>query len=134
MEHNLKYNDDTIFDNISIFRDVNNSGLYHPKIVDKEVHPLKMKQKFEIEEDEDEEESQKKESPIQSTLQIDDEEKKDESITEKYFDTQEEDQKLGVSPISKNICQTSTSYQDVSKDLIDLESSNQLEFFKKENS
>lgn len=43
MEHNLKYNDDTIFDNISIFRDVNNSGLYHPKIVDKEVHPLKMK-------------------------------------------------------------------------------------------
>ena len=43
IEHNLKYNDDTIFDNISIFRDVNNSGLFHPKLVDKEVHPLKMK-------------------------------------------------------------------------------------------
>ena len=56
IEHNLKYNDDTIFDNISIFRDVNNSGLFHPKLVDKEVHPLKMKQKFAIEDDEDEEE------------------------------------------------------------------------------
>ena len=59
MEHNLKYNDDTIFDNISIFRDLNNSGLqFYPKIVDKEVHPLKMKQKFEIEDDEDEEEEE----------------------------------------------------------------------------
>jgi hypothetical protein len=42
IEHNLKYNDDTIFDNISIFRDVDNSGLIHPKLVDKEVHPSKM--------------------------------------------------------------------------------------------
>lgn len=44
IEHNLKYNDDTIFENISIFRDVNSSGLVHPKLVDKEVHPSKMKQ------------------------------------------------------------------------------------------
>jgi hypothetical protein len=42
IEHNLKYNDDTIFDNISIFRDLNSSGiiLLKPKIKDKkDVHP-----------------------------------------------------------------------------------------------
>jgi hypothetical protein len=32
IEHNLKYNDDTIFDNISIFRDVNSSWIVHRKI------------------------------------------------------------------------------------------------------
>lgn len=63
IEHNLKYNDDTIFDNISIFRDVNNSGLIHPKLVDKEVHPSKMKEKFKIEDDEDEEEEEKEKIP-----------------------------------------------------------------------
>lgn len=50
IEHNLKYNDDTIFDNISIFRDVNNSGLVHRKLKDKkDVHPLKLKKKLEEE-------------------------------------------------------------------------------------
>lgn len=41
IEHNLKYNDDTIFDNISIFQDLNNSGInYHPKKVkDNEKYP-----------------------------------------------------------------------------------------------
>jgi hypothetical protein len=42
IEHNLKYNDDTIFDNISIFRDLNNSGivLLPKKLEDKkDVHP-----------------------------------------------------------------------------------------------
>ena len=53
IEHNLKYNDDTIFDNISIFRDVNNSGLYHPKLVNKDVHPSKLAKQYEIEDDED---------------------------------------------------------------------------------
>ena len=51
MEHNLKYNDDTIFDNISIFRDIDNSGMVHPKLVDKDVHPSKLKKKYAIEED-----------------------------------------------------------------------------------
>jgi hypothetical protein len=58
IEHNLKYNDDTIFDNISIFRDVNNSGIVHPKLV-KEKHPSKMKDKYPIEDDEEEEEEKK---------------------------------------------------------------------------
>lgn len=63
IEHNLKYNDDTIFDNISIFRDVNNSGLViHKKIVDHEKHPLKMKNKLFLEEDEDDEEEEKEEN------------------------------------------------------------------------
>jgi hypothetical protein len=53
----LKYNDDTIFDNISIFRDVNNSGTIRPRIVDrKDVHPLKLKNKPPIEDDDDDEE------------------------------------------------------------------------------
>ena len=54
IEHNLKYNDDTIFDNISIFRDLNNSGLVllKAKIKDKkDVHPKLLGKKF----DEDEE-------------------------------------------------------------------------------
>ena len=54
IEHNLKYNDDTIFDNISIFRDVNNSGQATNKIIDKEVHPSLLKNKINIH-DEDEE-------------------------------------------------------------------------------
>jgi hypothetical protein len=50
----LKYNDDTIFDNISIFRDVNNSGLVHPKLVDKEVHPSLLPKQYDEESEEDE--------------------------------------------------------------------------------
>lgn len=59
IEHNLKYNDDTIFDNISIFRDVNNSGIIlHRKLIDKkDVHPLKLKRPI-IDEDEDEDEEE----------------------------------------------------------------------------
>ena len=51
IDHNLKYNDDTIFDNISIFRDLNNSGiiLLKPKIKDKkDVHPRLLKSQAEI--------------------------------------------------------------------------------------
>ena len=46
IEHNLKYNDDTIFDNISIFRDLDNSG-YVPKKLkdDKDVHPSVLKKR-----------------------------------------------------------------------------------------
>lgn len=45
IEHNLKYNDDTIFDNISIFRDLNNSEIITPhRLVDKkDVHPSRLK-------------------------------------------------------------------------------------------
>ena len=61
IEHNLKYNDDTIFDNISIFRDVNSSGLVllRHKIVDKEVHParLLLGKKIEIDDDDEDEEN-----------------------------------------------------------------------------
>jgi hypothetical protein len=41
IEHNLKYNDDTIFDGISIFQDLNGSGMaQHPKKVkEKEKYP-----------------------------------------------------------------------------------------------
>ena len=47
IEHNLKYNDDTIFDNISIFRDLDNSGimLLPKKINQKDVHPLVLKKR-----------------------------------------------------------------------------------------
>lgn len=48
IEHNLKYNDDTIFDNISIFRDLNNSGLVilaPKKLKDKDVHPSVLKKR-----------------------------------------------------------------------------------------
>lgn len=58
IEHNLKYNDDTIFDNISIFRDLNNSGVvFLPKKLSdkKDIHPSRLTKKYEIEEDEDEE-------------------------------------------------------------------------------
>ena len=42
IEHNLKYNDDTIFDNISIFRDLNGSGIVHTKkVAEKERYPKK---------------------------------------------------------------------------------------------
>jgi hypothetical protein len=52
----LKYNDDTIFDNISIFRDLNNSGIITRKISNKkDVHPSKLAQKYPIEDEEDEE-------------------------------------------------------------------------------
>jgi len=43
IEHNLKYNDDTIFDNISIFRDVEHTPLTHYKQLD--VHPSLLKKK-----------------------------------------------------------------------------------------
>jgi hypothetical protein len=53
IEHNLKYNDDTIFDNISIFRDLNGSGIVHPKkVAEKERYP---KRALVIEDSEDEE-------------------------------------------------------------------------------
>ena len=53
IEHNLKYNDDTIFDNLSIFHNVNSSGIVHKKIVaEKERHPSHMKNKVVIEDDE----------------------------------------------------------------------------------
>jgi hypothetical protein len=53
IEHNLKYNDDTIFDNISIFRDLNGSGIVHPKkVAEKERYPKKA---YVIEDSEDEE-------------------------------------------------------------------------------
>jgi hypothetical protein len=66
IEHNLKYNDDTIFDNISIFRDVNNSGIVHRRISDKkDVHPSKLKNQPIIDEDdEDEEEQEAKQPPV----------------------------------------------------------------------
>ncbi len=53
IEHNLKYNDDTIFDNISIFRDLNGSGIVHPKkVAEKERYPKRQL----IEDEEDDEE------------------------------------------------------------------------------
>lgn len=62
IEHNLKYNDDTIFDNISIFRDLNNSGIISHRLVDKkDVHPSKLKVKPVLTDEEDEEEEEKKE-------------------------------------------------------------------------
>ncbi len=72
IEHNLKYNDDTIFDNISIFRDLNNSGivLLPKKLEDKkDVHPSVLKRRSllkegrvdmkDLTEDEDEDEDNK---------------------------------------------------------------------------
>lgn len=57
IEHNLKYNDDTIFEGISIFQDLNSSLIPHvKKVAEKEKHPLKMKQPPVLfDEDEDEE-------------------------------------------------------------------------------
>jgi hypothetical protein len=59
----LKYNDDTIFDNISIFRDLNNSEIITPhRLVDKkDVHPSRLKNQPPIEDDEDDEEEEEKE-------------------------------------------------------------------------
>jgi hypothetical protein len=57
IEHNLKYNDDTIFDGISIFQDLNSSGALHvhtKKVAEKERYP-KMKYDEEEEDEEDEE-------------------------------------------------------------------------------
>lgn len=66
IEHNLKYNDDTIFDNISIFRDLNNSGLIiHPKIKDKkDVHPLKLKLPVVVDDDEEQDKDVKEDSLV----------------------------------------------------------------------
>eukprot|EP00347_Sterkiella_histriomuscorum_P008686 403344143 len=62
IEHNLKYNDDTIFDGISIFQDLNNSGMVAHRLKDrKDVHPSKLKQPLPIDEDDEEEEEEKKE-------------------------------------------------------------------------
>lgn len=53
IEHNLKYNDDTIFDGISIFQDLNSSLTFHTKkVAEKERYP---KMKLEEEDEEDEE-------------------------------------------------------------------------------
>lgn len=43
IEHNLRYNDDTIFDGISIFQDLNNSGMtvHLKKVKEKEKYPTK---------------------------------------------------------------------------------------------
>lgn len=55
----MKYNDDTIFDNISIFRDLNNSGIVAHRLKDrKDVHPSKLKKPI-IDEDEDDEDETK---------------------------------------------------------------------------
>jgi hypothetical protein len=53
IEHNLKYNDDTIFDGISIFQDLNSSGftLHAKKVAEKERYP-----KAPVVDEEDEEE------------------------------------------------------------------------------
>jgi hypothetical protein len=62
IEHNLKYNDDTIFDNISIFRDCDDSGIIllpHKKKL-KDVHPLLLRKKL-IEEGKDPDELDKEE-------------------------------------------------------------------------
>lgn len=59
IEHNLMYNDDTIFDNISIFRDVNNSGMVSQKLVDKEVHPSRMKNRIQVDDEDENEYSSK---------------------------------------------------------------------------
>jgi hypothetical protein len=57
IEHNLKYNDDTIFDGISIFQDLNSSGVVHTKkVAEKERYPFGMKAKLLLEDEEDEEE------------------------------------------------------------------------------
>lgn len=62
IEHNLKYNDDTIFEGISIFQDLNSSVVAHvKKVAEKEKHPLKMKQApafFDEDEDEEDEHPQ----------------------------------------------------------------------------
>ena len=66
IEHNLKYNDDTIFENISIFRDLNNSGilLLRPKLKQhKEAHPLLLSKNANWDE-EDKEENKEVISPI----------------------------------------------------------------------
>ncbi len=55
IEHNLKYNDDTIFDGISIFQDLNNSGVVHTKkVAEKERYPFGMKSKLLLEAEDDE--------------------------------------------------------------------------------
>lgn len=64
IEHNLKYNDDTIFDNISIFRDVNNSGMIYNKLVNKEKHPSLLKKSLPIEDDDEDEEEEEKKEPL----------------------------------------------------------------------
>ena len=57
IEHNLKYNDDTIFDGISIFQDLNSSGVVHTKkVAEKERYPFGMKAKLLLEDEEDEKE------------------------------------------------------------------------------
>ena len=42
MEHNLRYNDDSIFDNISIFRDVEKPGHIPKKLKQNDIHPLRI--------------------------------------------------------------------------------------------
>jgi hypothetical protein len=58
IEHNLKYNDDTIFEGISIFQDLNTSGsqtVHVKKVREKEKYP---KRYVSDEEDDDDEENQ----------------------------------------------------------------------------
>ena len=59
IEHNLKYNDDTIFDGISIFQDLNSSGVVQQpkKVKEKEKYPKAMP----ISDDEDSIEEREKE-------------------------------------------------------------------------
>jgi hypothetical protein len=56
IEHNLKYNDDTIFDGISIFQDLNNSvvNAHVKKVKEKEKYPARTLLKQEDDEEEDE--------------------------------------------------------------------------------
>jgi hypothetical protein len=108
IEHNLKYNDDTIFDNISIFRDLNDSGLViRPRIKDKkDVHPLKLKIPIDIDEEEEEEEEGEDPREFWGI----------EPIPKANTD--------GVSPIQTR--KPNNSSQDMSKDLIELDNDNAM--------
>jgi hypothetical protein len=63
IEHNLRYNDDTIFDNMSIFQSMNDSGIISrpKKVKEKEKYPITLLRN-KMAEEEDEEEDNHEES------------------------------------------------------------------------
>ena len=137
IEHNLKYNDDTIFDNISIFRDLNNSGvqlLSHHKMIDKEVHPRSLLGKpVPIEGDSDDagEVVFVKMDTANPVMGVDREEEKEEFKEEKLAEDEkrENDQfwrekKQSVSPIARK--EKGNMSQELSKDLIELDNDQSL--------
>ncbi|CDW76981.1 UNKNOWN [Stylonychia lemnae] len=149
IEHNLKYNDDTIFDNISIFRDLNNSGLTTPhRLVDrKDVHPSRLKTPLPIEDDEDEDEEEEKNVVVkvyaqEEIKQLESNKKNDQNKSSegqnrnswllqsgnknsiKPINEYNINEDNGVSPIQKK--KPNNSDQDLSKDLIDLDNDQQL--------